>query len=219
MWKKYKKYNVEVNENGEVRNATTKKLRKPTPIHKPNGYLVISIQKDKRSRLLYVHRMVAELFIKNPNNYKCINHIDGDKSNPKASNLEWCTFSENTKKAYNEQNLFKKTPCKICGKEYFNARKQENGDYICYPCKKKEKDLLIFREKEKNKIQKQKDFVEKLKNSYGKPYNYYKKHKNILNDWAKGVKMIEIANKNACTRQNISAIIIKIKEDFNYAHI
>lgn len=43
------------------------------------------------------HRIVGLLFIPNPNNYNEINHIDSDKANNSASNLEWCTRSHNMK--------------------------------------------------------------------------------------------------------------------------
>lgn len=46
---------------------------------------------------VYAHRLIAVNFIPNPDNKPCINHIDHDKSNNRISNLEWCTYSENTK--------------------------------------------------------------------------------------------------------------------------
>lgn len=47
-----------------------------------------------------VHRLVATVFIENPNNYPIINHIDGDKTNNHIDNLEWCTQSHNNRHAY-----------------------------------------------------------------------------------------------------------------------
>lgn len=52
-----------------------------------------------------LHRLVAETFVDNPNHYSEVNHIDGNKLNNSASNLEWCTRSQNMKHAFNNGYL------------------------------------------------------------------------------------------------------------------
>lgn len=60
------------------------------------GYVRVKIA-GKRYR---IHRYIAELFVPNPENKPEVNHIDGDKTNNRADNLEWTTRSENQKHAY-----------------------------------------------------------------------------------------------------------------------
>lgn len=60
----------------------------------------------------YVHRMVAETWIDNPNNYEEVNHINGDKTDNRMENLEWVTHSENIRHAY-RTGLNKTTPIRI----------------------------------------------------------------------------------------------------------
>lgn len=47
-----------------------------------------------------IHRLLAELYVPNPNGYREVNHIDGNKGNFKLSNLEWVTSSENIRHAF-----------------------------------------------------------------------------------------------------------------------
>ena len=48
-----------------------------------------------KERKSSIHRLLAENFIPNPNNYEYVNHIDGNKANFDLSNLEWCTQKQN----------------------------------------------------------------------------------------------------------------------------
>ena len=60
------------------------------------GYLQIQFVRNGTNKTYTIHRLVAETFIENPYNYPCVNHIDENKQNNKAENLEWCTARQNT---------------------------------------------------------------------------------------------------------------------------
>lgn len=59
------------------------------------GYLMVSLTKHHKTEKFSVHRLVAEAFIPNPNNYPQVNHKDEDKSNNCVENLEWCDAKYN----------------------------------------------------------------------------------------------------------------------------
>lgn len=63
------------------------------------GYMQVQLSYQYKSIPKRVHRLVAEAFIENPNNYKCVNHINGNKLDNRAENLEWCTYSHNNNEA------------------------------------------------------------------------------------------------------------------------
>lgn len=60
-----------------------------------SGYLNVQLWKDGKANNKMVHLLVAEAFLSNPNNFPIINHKDECKTNPKLSNLEWCTYVYN----------------------------------------------------------------------------------------------------------------------------
>lgn len=91
--------NYEINECGEVRNSTTLKLLK-SQTNKKTGYQQIQLRNGKRKKGINIHRLVAELFVPNPNNLQTVNHIDGDKTNNNVENLEWCSYSDNEIHSY-----------------------------------------------------------------------------------------------------------------------
>ena len=65
------------------------------PIIRPNGYIKINLYKNGNMTTYSLHRLVAETFIPNPNNYPEVNHKDCNPSNCAVSNLEWCTRQYN----------------------------------------------------------------------------------------------------------------------------
>lgn len=64
------------------------------------GYYVVNLSKNGKTKVIPIHKLVAMHFIKNINNYKIINHKDGNKLNNNADNLEWCTSKHNIQHAY-----------------------------------------------------------------------------------------------------------------------
>jgi hypothetical protein len=82
--------------------------------------------KIKRSS---VHRAVAVAFIPNPDSKRCVNHIDGDKSNNNVNNLEWCTHSENMKHAF-ENKLNHGPPLNIMKGNSHPRSKLKNSDVL-----------------------------------------------------------------------------------------
>lgn len=61
------------------------------------GYPNVTLSINGKAVFRRVHRIVAEVFIPNPENKPCVNHKDRDRANANVNNLEWVTHSENVK--------------------------------------------------------------------------------------------------------------------------
>lgn len=107
QWKPIKGYEelYEISSYGNICIKTKKKLLKLNK--NSRGYIVITFTKNKIQKSYSVHRLVAEAFIPNPENKPQVNHINGDKTDNRVENLEWCTGSENMQHCY-KNNLQKK---------------------------------------------------------------------------------------------------------------
>ena len=69
-------------------------------VNKKNGYVYVYLTKNNKGKNIRLHRLVAQAFIPNPNNYLYINHKDCDRTNNNVNNLEWCTASYNVKYSF-----------------------------------------------------------------------------------------------------------------------
>lgn len=88
-WKDLQLYpNFQISNLGRVKNIKTSNILKP---RLKNGYFMVNLKNKTAS----IHRLMALEFIENPENYPIVNHIDGNKTNNKISNLEWTTQKQN----------------------------------------------------------------------------------------------------------------------------
>ena len=78
----------EVNNIGRARNPRTGKLLKP--YKDKYGYLCVNLYKDGIRKNYFIHRLVAQSFLPNPDNLPQVNHKDENKENNCVENLEWC---------------------------------------------------------------------------------------------------------------------------------
>ena len=78
-------YNI--SKEGFVYSTNTGSCLKPMKSRK--GYLQLELYKNTKRKNVKIHRLVAQTFIPNPQNYRYVKHIDGNKSNNHVSNLKW----------------------------------------------------------------------------------------------------------------------------------
>lgn len=101
IWRQIKEYpRYSVSNFGRVKNNNTDKVLKGYTDFKGYQRVCIHCRGEGIRKDLKVHRLVAEAFVPNPDNKPQVNHIDGNKQNNAASNLEFCTNQENQLHAY-----------------------------------------------------------------------------------------------------------------------
>lgn len=103
------------------------RVLKPQPTR--TGYMVVWLYngeaklKGRNGKTFQVHRLVANAFVPNTRNLPEVNHLNEDKSDNRAENLEWCTHKENTNYGTAQERRAEKQSYKV---DQFDL----NGKYV-----------------------------------------------------------------------------------------
>ena len=97
------------------------------PTDNGNGYLIIALRKNCKKQNKYIHRLVAESFVDNPESKRYVNHLDFDTKNNYFRNLAWVSQKENI--LYSSERMKKDHNCRLplCGEKFITKRK--DGSY------------------------------------------------------------------------------------------
>ena len=121
----------------------TGKAELMTPVEIPNGYLQVGLSKNGEYKMCYVHRLVAEAFLDNPEGKPQVNHkIEGEKGkkinmvifntdgsiDKERTTIEWVTPKENSNHGTRNERIFEKTTNGKCSKKVLQFSK--SGEFI-----------------------------------------------------------------------------------------
>lgn len=88
-----------------------------------NGYLYVNLRANNKPKNLAVHRLVASAFVENPNGCNTVNHINENKTDNRACNLEWMTLQDNLRYGTHTERATKNKP-DMTGQKHFNYGKR-----------------------------------------------------------------------------------------------
>ena len=103
LWLPIENYeNYSISTLGNVMNNKTKRILKIAYYSDPEPYAYMSFGIERKK--IKIHRLVANAFIHNPNNYLIIDHIDRNVKNNNMDNLRWCTIKQNANNKGTQKN-------------------------------------------------------------------------------------------------------------------
>ena len=120
--------NYLISNKGNLKSVKT--LKNVKLFTKDDGYVSYTLRLDNKGYYKYIHRLVAEAFVDNPNNKGQVNHINGIKGDNRAENLEWVTPAENIRHAIDTGLLkYKKKEKEIKNSKY-SLGEEANGSKL-----------------------------------------------------------------------------------------
>lgn len=190
-------------ENGEIFRIKGKLFYKCSKINNSRGgrYKCITYVVDGKQTNEYVHRLMAEAFIPNPDNKEQVNHIDNDGHNNDLKNLEWVTSLENhihAREMLGNYSMKNAKPCIFCESAMTKSALQ-----VCKSCSSKVKRLKTIEEKIKKLDEKFSNVdLDALTN----------REKVMLSLTLKGQTLEEIADTYKISKQRVAQILKKVLE-------
>jgi hypothetical protein len=107
VWKRIEGYNCyEISNHGRIRSTKGIKPRLLRLNRNKGGYVMVTLSKNNKPRHFYLHRLLAQAWIPNPDDLPLVRHLDDVKTNNNLSNLAWGTYKDN-RRDY-ERNMMKK---------------------------------------------------------------------------------------------------------------
>lgn len=134
---------IYVDDNGRKYNKPLAGKQMKQSMH-DKGYKIVSLTKNGKTKIHFVHRLVAEAFISNPNNHPMVNHKAEDKTNNFVENLEWCSASYNRKYGKGVEKQAKK----LRGKSHTEEHKRKISESMKKFQADKKYDFCSYGEKE-----------------------------------------------------------------------
>lgn len=89
---------------GNIISLSRKGARVLTPVKRDNGYTVVALRKDNKSKIFYIHRLIALTFLKKDIERIYVNHKNSIRDDNRLVNLEWVTSKENVNHSKANQN-------------------------------------------------------------------------------------------------------------------